>query len=212
LQVYLITNNINNKIYVGQDSKNRPNYYGSGRLILNAIKKYGKENFTKTILQECSTQEELDEAEEYWINFYQSYERRKHGYNISKNARGGNLYALLTEDEKKITRQKLSDVGKRRHQKMTEEEKKILYEKIHNTRKLHLKQHSENWKKTYYNKSIEELNDIKKKKSKGMKSVWNNRTKEEKENLRNKISQSAKGKRRQYLPDGSFILVKPLTS
>lgn len=45
--IYKTTNLINGKIYIGQDSKDRPNYYGSGKLIHRAIKKYGKENFKK---------------------------------------------------------------------------------------------------------------------------------------------------------------------
>ena len=47
--VYLITNLINGKRYIGMDSKNNPQYLGSGTLILKAIKKYGKENFKKEI-------------------------------------------------------------------------------------------------------------------------------------------------------------------
>ena len=50
--IYLITNLINNKIYIGKhitDDLN-DNYFGSGTVIKQAIKKYGLENFTKTYL------------------------------------------------------------------------------------------------------------------------------------------------------------------
>jgi hypothetical protein len=65
--IYKTTNLITGKIYVGQDSKNNPNYLGSGKYIWNAIKKYGKENFKKEIICGCNSREELNEKEIYWI-------------------------------------------------------------------------------------------------------------------------------------------------
>jgi hypothetical protein len=38
-------------------------YWGSGRLIQNAIKKYGKENFKREVLHWCLTSDELIETE-----------------------------------------------------------------------------------------------------------------------------------------------------
>ena len=48
--VYCITNKINGKKYIGSDSKDNSEYYGSGVYIKKSIKKYGKENFIKEIL------------------------------------------------------------------------------------------------------------------------------------------------------------------
>ncbi len=84
--VYLITNLINGKIYVGQDSYNRPNYFGSGIKIKNSIKKHGIHNFKKDILFQCETAEELDETETYWIAKLEAT-NKEIGYNIQKKSR-----------------------------------------------------------------------------------------------------------------------------
>jgi predicted transcriptional regulator len=63
--LYKITNNINGKYYIGRHSTDNldDSYYGSGVGILNSITKYGKENFSKEILHQCETTEELWELE-----------------------------------------------------------------------------------------------------------------------------------------------------
>lgn len=86
--VYKVVNLIDGKIYVGQDSKDDPNYFGSGIRIKKAIAKYGKDKFVKIKLCECSTKEELDEKEIYWIKLLNATDKLV-GYNISI---GGNRY------------------------------------------------------------------------------------------------------------------------
>ncbi len=54
MEIYKITNNINKKIYIGKDITCNPNYFGSGVFIKKAITKYGRENFTKEIIDFCS--------------------------------------------------------------------------------------------------------------------------------------------------------------
>jgi hypothetical protein len=48
--IYCITNLINGKKYIGSDSNNNPKYMGGGTYLKKAIKKYGKENFKKEII------------------------------------------------------------------------------------------------------------------------------------------------------------------
>lgn len=61
--VYKVTNLLNGCVYVGQQVHNNEKYLGSGIFIKRAIKKYGPENFSKEILSECNSKEELDEKE-----------------------------------------------------------------------------------------------------------------------------------------------------
>ncbi len=86
--IYKTTNLINSKFYIGQDSKNDPEYLGSGILIKKAIEKYGIENFKKEIIEECSTKHELDQAEIKWILLTKA---TVEGYNIATGGQGGNL-------------------------------------------------------------------------------------------------------------------------
>ena len=51
MEIYIVTNKINGKIYVGQSTKSDPTYFGSGVSINRAIAKYGKENFKKEVIE-----------------------------------------------------------------------------------------------------------------------------------------------------------------
>jgi len=68
--IYKTTNLVNGKQYIGRDSRNNPNYLGSGSALKNAILKYGKHNFKKEIIEECNDVYHLIEREEYWLNYY----------------------------------------------------------------------------------------------------------------------------------------------
>ena len=62
--VYLTENLVNGKKYIGQTTKDQNiNYLGSGKYLLRAIEKYGKENFKRSILAYADTKEQLNELE-----------------------------------------------------------------------------------------------------------------------------------------------------
>lgn len=93
MYIYKTINRINNLIYVGQSSKDSyasESYLGSGAKLRRAIKKYGKENFTKEILEDNVEPSMLDEREIYWIEFYNSIDSSI-GYNLT---RGGSYFNL----------------------------------------------------------------------------------------------------------------------
>jgi group I intron endonuclease len=85
--IYITTNKINGKRYIGQHkSKDWDySYYGSGKLLKRAIKKYGIENFTCFPLMWAWGKKELNQLEIDYIAHY------KPEYNISTGGNGGNL-------------------------------------------------------------------------------------------------------------------------
>jgi group I intron endonuclease len=100
--IYKTTNLINNKIYIGQSKYNNCDYLGSGSLLKKAIKKYGKQNFKKEIIEYCHTKEHLNEREIYWIDYYNSRDSEI-GYNLSIGGCGNNGFIMSLEARKKIS-------------------------------------------------------------------------------------------------------------
>jgi acyl-CoA-binding protein len=90
--IYKTTNLINGRFYIGQDTHNDPKYLGSGLLLKQAIEKYGIDSFKKDILEKCSSKEELNEKEIFWIKELKAQERGK-GYNITKGGSGGDVFS-----------------------------------------------------------------------------------------------------------------------
>lgn len=96
---YKITNNINGHFYYGAHSTNNlnDNYFGSGIKLKDAIKKYGKENFTKEILKYFNTREELSEYEFNIVN--EELIKSKECYNICPGGLGSfNKNLIIVKD------------------------------------------------------------------------------------------------------------------
>jgi hypothetical protein len=85
--IYKTTNLVNGKIYIGKDTRNNPNYFGSGKLISLAILKYGKQNFIKETIDTAKSNDELNEKEKFWIKTLKSQDM-KIGYNINPGGEG----------------------------------------------------------------------------------------------------------------------------
>lgn len=101
--IYKIENLINNKKYIGQsvDIEKRLNKHkwelsvNRDSLHLQAsYNKYGKDNFTFEIIEECN-EEELDEKERYYIAFYQTL-LPQYGYNLES---GGRRKGIVSREE-----------------------------------------------------------------------------------------------------------------
>ena len=82
--IYKITNNINNKFYIGKHQTRdlNDNYMGSGNLIKLAIKKHGIENFTKDILFVFNNEEEMNIKEKELVVLSEN------SYNMCEGGKG----------------------------------------------------------------------------------------------------------------------------
>lgn len=99
---YITTNLVNNKQYVGDHSTNNINdsYLGSGTLVLKAIKKYGRENFKREIIQICESKEEAFNLQEKYIKEYNTLYPA--GYNISPKGGHNTKNCFSVETKRKI--------------------------------------------------------------------------------------------------------------
>ena len=110
--VYLTTNLINNKKYIGQHyGELADNYIGSGSLLKKAIEKYGKDNFKKEILEICNSYDTMNEAERKWINFYNAV-HDDNFYNIAEGGFNSNPCAGMSEEAERNRREILSKAAK----------------------------------------------------------------------------------------------------
>jgi hypothetical protein len=68
--IYKTICNLNGKYYIGMHSTNNINdgYLGSGKRLWNSINYYGKENFTKEIIEFCEDRKELKNREKEIVN------------------------------------------------------------------------------------------------------------------------------------------------
>lgn len=133
--IYITTNNINGKKYIGKRKGKFTNkYIGSGKYLWNAINKYGKDNFTVEPIEFCKDLNELNEKEKYWIKYYNAQESDEF-YNIAAGGDGGKIYKihpLLGKHFSEDTKNKISLSIKEWHLNKTEEEKRLINEKIKN--------------------------------------------------------------------------------
>jgi hypothetical protein len=108
--IYKTVNQVNGKWYIGKDAKNRSYYLGSGKALKNAVEKYGKQNFTKVILEECLDLADLSTREKHWIAIT-SATSDPMSYNIAAGGEGGDLSKHI--DYSKIDRSQYKMEGTR---------------------------------------------------------------------------------------------------
>jgi len=134
--IYMITNIINDKKYIGQ-SRNlwkriREGHVGKLRTnvhynihLQNAWNKYGEENFKFEIIEECLNNNELKPREQYWMDYYKSYNKDV-GYNIRGKADNSHGYSD-SEELRKLKSERMK--GKNNHmfnKTHTDEAKRII--------------------------------------------------------------------------------------
>lgn len=136
--IYRITNNINGKVYIGQTYNFKRRFRVHKKKLNNgehynehlqrAWDKYGEENFSFDIIEECEI-DKLNEREIYWIAFYDSFHNKDNGYNQNEGGCGSRGYKFSEESRNKMKlshydcRGKLNPMyGKSVKDFMTEEE------------------------------------------------------------------------------------------
>lgn len=104
--VYKITNTINDKIYIGVHKTTNPNdsYMGSGIHIKHAIRKFGKENFNKSILFKYDNHKDAYLKESQIVT--PSFVNDKSNYNLIIG--GGGINHIVSES----SRQRMSESAK----------------------------------------------------------------------------------------------------
>lgn len=109
--VYLTENKINGKKYVGKHTSkdlSKDHYIGSGVLLLQAIKKYGRKNFTFKVLGKYKNEDEAFEYEKYFVRFYDTL---NNGYNLKDGGRGGMSGYIMSNETRE--KKRLCFLGKR---------------------------------------------------------------------------------------------------
>ena len=118
--MYKITNQINNKVYIGQtvDAVGRWSAHKSKakveepiQYISRAISKYGVENFIFEVIASCRTQEDADETESMLISQYNSRDKQ-FGYNVKP---GGNVAPHSEETKKKMSESMFVQIATKGH-------------------------------------------------------------------------------------------------
>lgn len=99
--IYLTTNVVNNKKYIGQKASPvfLEKYKGSGKHLKNAIEKYGVQNFVTEVLEWCKDKEQLNNREIYWISYYKAVESDDF-YNLAKGGDGFKKGSRLSTETK----------------------------------------------------------------------------------------------------------------
>lgn len=139
--IYKTTNMVTGELYIGKftGSVNR-SYFGSGKLIKQALKDYGKENFTREILCFCSSQEEQDRREREYILKFDC--RPPKGYNL--HAGGSGSFEYINQGGLRVNqpalghrmpqehKEKLLEANRVRRENMTTEGKVAYSQKCSN--------------------------------------------------------------------------------
>jgi group I intron endonuclease len=117
--IFVTTNIVNKKIYVGQSTYDNPAYLGSGKIFKLSLQKYGNENFEKKIIEYCDTAKILDDREIYWIEKLNSRDSNI-GYNILKGG-NGNSYIEYIENMSSLCKGENNGMSGKTHSEITKE-------------------------------------------------------------------------------------------
>ena len=177
--LYLTTNKIDGKKYIGVDGKNNPDYLGSGKYLKRAILKYGRENFTKEILFEFDSETDAYLKEIEIIHELNAVESKEY-YNIHPGGDGGWGHMDVSGNKNPMYGKNVRDIFIANH---GNDEGNRLYDE---TRTKAGKKTSEMLK------GRSKTEDHKRKLSESKKNFWSNLTESDKQEWRNSMSDCMK--------------------
>ena len=100
--IYITHNLVNGKKYIGKKNYDAAGcwkrYLGSGVYLTRAIKKYGRDNFCREVIDTAKTADELSQKEKYWIAYYDAVNSSDY-YNIAGGGDGGNVRVGYSDEE-----------------------------------------------------------------------------------------------------------------
>lgn len=123
MYIYKIVNKINGKWYIGKHNGSNPNYFGSGKLLKQAVEKYGKENFERIVLEEVEA--DINAREQYWIDKTNAVNDPL-SYNLAKGGEGGDLSKFIDYKARKLPNNNFKK-AQEWFQSLTIEEKSALH-------------------------------------------------------------------------------------
>ncbi len=170
--VYKTTNLINDKIYIGvhKTSDLNDNYLGSGVWLINAIKKYGKENFKKEILFVFNNEDEMFKKEKEIVN--ESFIKDKNNYNLTCGGFGSwsHIDSSGENNPNYGNHEPLSEEHKRKIGLGVKGEKNGMFGKTHNkkTREFLSKINSISWSEKFDSETVDKMKKSTSKRFKGI--------------------------------------------
>ena len=123
--LYRTVNNLNGKYYIGVHSTPdlEDGYLGSGTALRHAIKKYGRENFTRSVLKFAHNRAHAFEMEAVVVT--RSFVKSPHTYNCSL----GGVGCLLPDGHSEEHRRKIGEANKgKKGRKHSEEHRRKISE------------------------------------------------------------------------------------
>lgn len=112
--VYMSENKISGRKYIGQHKSDKldTSYVGSGIALWKAVERYGKENFSVRILEECESLDELNDREAYWIEHYNAVDSPEF-YNLVEGGKQFNPMKGRHHTPEAIEKCRLANLGRK---------------------------------------------------------------------------------------------------
>ena len=152
--IYLTTNKINGKKYIGRCSNRyawHAGYLGSGKWLKMAIEKYGEDNFERTVLEEIHGDlHEAVVAEETWIAYYNAKHDRSF-YNLSENGGGFDKGDTHSEETKQLISERTSEAMKAKGREFYANRKQSGTGRVPSNKGKKFDKNSEEYRKQYAN-------------------------------------------------------------